>query len=482
MTLAGELRTLLGEATAAASEEHRVALGQLSRKLDRPLRVALAGRMKAGKSTLLNALIGERLAPTDASECTRLVTWYEHASEYRVSAEPRDGEHRDLPFRRAADGQLEIDLSGIDEGEVARLVVGWPSARLREMTLIDTPGLDSLSTHAGRTTDALAARGGGEREADAVVYLMRHAHRSDIAFLEAFHGPGAGQGTPVNSIAVLSRADEIGAGRLDALDSARWIARRYETDPRVRGLASTVVSVASLLAETAATLEEREAESLRLLARESLSTVESLVLSADHFRAPGPGPLTIELREELLARFGMFGVRFAIDAYHNGQWASAADLPRMLSARSGLPTLRDAIQGRFAARSRQLVSRSVLIELGRLAESGAFGPAIVRRLEELQSGAHEFAELAMLDLALSGDAGFSDDERTEAERVTAASSLAVRAGCEPEATSSAIQAAAIAGVARWRERAANPLATRSTVWCAETMARCFEGLYGAAAT
>ena len=39
-----------------------------------PLRVAIAGRTKAGKSTLLNALVGERLATTDAGECTRIVT------------------------------------------------------------------------------------------------------------------------------------------------------------------------------------------------------------------------------------------------------------------------------------------------------------------------------------------------------------------------------------------------------------------------
>ena len=48
-------------------------------RLDEPLRVAIAGKVKAGKSTLLNALVGEQVAPTDAGECTRVVTWYRAA-------------------------------------------------------------------------------------------------------------------------------------------------------------------------------------------------------------------------------------------------------------------------------------------------------------------------------------------------------------------------------------------------------------------
>ncbi|NLH68587.1 MAG: GTP-binding protein, partial [Brooklawnia sp.] len=46
-------------------------LVDLENRLQEPLRVAIAGIVKAGKSTLLNALLGEQIAPTDAGECTR---------------------------------------------------------------------------------------------------------------------------------------------------------------------------------------------------------------------------------------------------------------------------------------------------------------------------------------------------------------------------------------------------------------------------
>ena len=55
-------------------------------------------------------------------------------------------------------------------------------------TLIDTPGLASLSTASSRTLGFLSSDDERPTEADAVVYLLRHVHASDLRFLEAFHG------------------------------------------------------------------------------------------------------------------------------------------------------------------------------------------------------------------------------------------------------------------------------------------------------
>ena len=76
-------------------------------RVDGALRIAIAGRVKAGKSTLLNALVGERLAPTDAGECTKVVTWYQHGATYEVTAVGYDGRSTSVPFRRV-DGALSF--------------------------------------------------------------------------------------------------------------------------------------------------------------------------------------------------------------------------------------------------------------------------------------------------------------------------------------------------------------------------------------
>ena len=149
------------------------------------------------------------------------MTWYRNAIGYRVVAGLHDGSRRDLTFSRR-DGALDIDLAGLDVADVDRLDVGWPSAKLADLTLIDTPGLASATEGTSeRTERALLDDGEGPGEADAVLYLMRHLHRSDVGFLEAFMDRSVAHASPINAIVVLSRADEIGAARPDALDSAR---------------------------------------------------------------------------------------------------------------------------------------------------------------------------------------------------------------------------------------------------------------------
>ncbi len=320
MTFVTQVAELVTTATgiyAGTPGQHRVE--EIGARLAGPLRVAIAGKVKAGKSTLLNALVGEELAPTDAGECTRVPWWFRDGLTYRVTLRPRVGSPEAARFTRT-DGALEVDLGDLDAGDLDSIDVEWPSRALRALTLIDTPGIASATpalTHAAERFFSPDDERAGP--ADAVIYLMRHLHAADVGFLESFADDAFAGSTPVNTIAVLSRADELGVGRLDAMESAARVAGRYRQDRRLARLCQTVVPVAGLLAQAAVTMREDEYRLFRRLAELPDAELEELLLSVDRFsQRPGPAPAAD--RVTLLRRFGIFGTRTAVQIIRGGRW------------------------------------------------------------------------------------------------------------------------------------------------------------------
>jgi hypothetical protein len=476
-----EVRRIVGIARiAAVGTDQAEAVETVGRRLDEPLRVAIAGRVKAGKSTLLNALVGERLAATDAGECTRIVTWYRHALGYGVTADLRPEGRSDLAFRRE-DGLLHIDLGSFEVDEIERIDVGWPSSKLESMTLIDTPGLGSANEGtSARTTAALLDTGvEGPAEADAVLYLMRHLHHGDARFLEAFMDHTIAHASPVNAVVVLSRADEIGAARPDALDSARSIAERYAADPRVRELASGVLPVAGLLAETGATLRQEQFDWVRRIAGLDEATRSDLLTSVDRFRDAERNPLGEEIREELLARLGLYGLRLAVRLVAEGSVDTANELSGALLEESGIRSLQRVLAEAYAARASLLKARSALVALRAI--GGATGSRdVLDAIDRLEASSGALGLLRLQHLVLAGYLELRDGERQEVEQLWANGDGATRVGLAAGAEAAAVRAAALAGVERWRARAGNPLSDRRTIEAAEIISRAYEEIYAGA--
>ncbi|WP_127508759.1 dynamin family protein [Actinoplanes solisilvae] len=454
MTLLSRTRELLDQAVGATGDPRLV---RARHRLDEPLRVAIAGKLKAGKSTLLNALIGEGVAPTDAGECTRLVTWYADGPGYMAMCHLRDGRAEDRPFVRR-DGALRIDL-GHPIDDVDRLTVRVPSARLRRHTLIDTPGIESLSTEV--SARASTVHGG----ADAVVYLLRHLHGGDVRFLETFQG---GVGTPVNVVGVLSRADEIGGCRLDAMTAAARVAARYTSDERLRRLCPVVVPVAGLLGAAGATLREDEYRALAQVAALPMDDIVELLLTADRFAA-------IDDRRRLLGRLGLFGVRLSARLIREGEVTDAAGLATALTSHSGISSLRAVLATHIEGRADVLKARTALAALDDCLPPGS---PLIAAAERIRAGAHEFVELRLLHDLRSGRLGVADDRRGELDLLLggAGGSPRDRLGLPSSAPPEEIADAARAAQARWQRLAEHPLSSRDVRAAARAAARTCEGI------
>src|SRR4051812_5562499 len=233
---------------------------------DPQLRIAVLGRVSSGKSTCVNALLGRRLAPTDASECTRVVTCFRYGQQPSAVAHLRGGGLRDLP-ESAVDGGVP-DLPASAE-EVAYLEIRLPAAPLREVTLIDTPGVSSADSDVSQQTHELVSTRttGSLPTPDAVAFVLNQTLKEDEhRLLQDVDRSNTLMPASVQTVGILAKADLIGAGGPGAWTAARTLARSITRENRA--LLAIVVPVMSLLAETGncARLTEKDAYLVRRLA------------------------------------------------------------------------------------------------------------------------------------------------------------------------------------------------------------------------
>lgn len=478
--LAGTVRAYRTDPAYAQRPDLHNELEWIGRRLNQPIRIALAGTLKAGKSTLVNALVGEDIAPTDATEATRIVTWFRNGPTPRVTANHRGGRRSNVPITRdPADRGLTFDFASLDPNDVVDLDVDWPAAELIDTTIIDTPGTSSLNRDVSERTLRLLVPDDGVPRVDAVVFLLRTLNAADIALLKQIGTLVGGSSGALGVIGVASRADEIGAGRIDAMLSAKDVATRFTAEMDKTGICQAVVPVSGLLALTGRTLRQSEFVALEKLAGVDAAELTKAMLSVDRFvREDAALPVDAATRAALLDRFGMFGIRISIAVLRAGISDSVALADELLE-RSGLIALRDVIDQQFAQRSDLLKAHTALVSLRRFVEANPIyaAPYILADIDPLLADTHAFEELRLLSLLRSRQTTLNDDEMASLRRIIGGSGTdaASRLGLQPDAPYDGPRAA-FAAAQRWRRRADHPLndpfttrACRAAVRSAEAM-------------
>jgi hypothetical protein len=441
------LRSQVGEHTAAG-------LRGVLLRLSAPLQVAVAGRVSSGKSTLVNALIGRRVAATDVGECTRLVTRFRYGTTDRVEVVFRDGRTHTLPFE--ADGSIPSAL-GVDLAEVSHLEAYLTSAVLRDLTVVDTPGLGSPDAASAARAEAALGAGrhrkpddGADGEldavsasavagAEAVFYVFTQAVRADdqealAAFSAATAGREAG---PVNVIAVLNKADTVAPESVDGADDDVWRAARSLADKQLTTLkprVATVVPVIGLLAETAESGEftSADAEALRQLLALEPTVLETMLVSADLFTT-WDAPVPTAARMRLLERLDLYGIRCALAALIAEPNLAAGELRRLLLDASGLAELRGRLHAVFTARADGIKAAAALASVTALAHASG-DPGERQRVHDAieavlaKPEAHQLRLLEALTLVSSGAVTMPDDLAEEVLRVGATPDVAEQLG------------------------------------------------------
>ncbi|MFG3714650.1 dynamin family protein [Micromonospora sp. NPDC047730] len=453
---------------ATAALRHQLA------RLEQPLRLAVAGPWRSGKSTMLNAIMGEEVAPVGDADGTDVFTWYEDAPQPRALAYSTSHPPQELAMVKSATG-MRVDLVGWRAGELRDIVVRWPTRALRQVTLIDTPAITGVDEH-GRAPvmDRVL------RDADAVLYLTRDGRGTDLRVLETSRESAVGQAAPVNVVLVLSRADETGGGRIDALITARRLARRQYRDPRVNALCVDTVACSGLIGLAGRVLSESDFAVLAQLARVPREALEPHLLSADRFAGGKlPVPLDAEVRAALLDRLGLFGVRLATTLVRTG-CDNRAKLSAELIRRSGLTDLRESVNRLLIDRRDALKARSAMVAVEALlrAEPEPGTDELLTMLEQILAGAHEFQELRLLAALRNTRLGFDTGLAEEARRLVGGDGvgLAARLGVEHDATTQQLWDVAADAQWSWRNRAEDSSLRLTQRRGAQVVVRSCEGI------
>ncbi|GAA3542866.1 GTPase [Amycolatopsis ultiminotia] len=364
-------------------------------------------------------------------------------------------DHLDEPLRVGVTG-----AAGTGKSTLTSALGDWPSRPLRDLELVDDP------SPATRT--------------DASIRLLRHLEPDELAGLRPTTTSTFARQTAVDTVLVLARADETGAGRIDALLSAKQLARRaWREDPLCSGFQG-VIAVAGQLAYGARAFTEDEFELLAAFAAVPREELERYLISVDAFTDPAfPGPVSAETRRSLVTRFGLFGLKLALTLIRTG-CDNRLKLSNELVRRSGLGELQDTVAGCFAARAEVLRARTAVISLETVlqAEPRPHSDRLAARVERFSATAHDFRELRLIADIRGGRTALSGDPADEAAKLMGAQGTAPeeRLGLEIGSDPGAVYDAGLDAVLRWRHEAERPDRPPAERAAAHVVVRSVEGV------
>jgi hypothetical protein len=471
-------------ADRASAPDLRQELLRIVTRLEEPIQVAVAGRMKAGKSTLVNALLGRQIAPTAATECTKVVARYVYADVEAVRVTPVSG--TTYSVAPSSIGGPPDDLGRTAE-EIDHITVAMTTSRRRDYTLVDTPGLDSASDGVSATTersllgDPASAR--AVSQVDGLLYLMPHPGDGDVNFLREFATvfDGSRLGA-INILGVLSKIDQLDdAGRSDPREAAGKLATRKGEE--LLGCVDRVVPVSGLVAQAAlaggfrehhTTWIRRLAESEPTDLRQALRGVQRF-LQADHLR------LEEHARVELVRAIGLWGVGEAVLAFRGGT-VTTIGLIAHLRELSNIDELVGAINGRLFDGAALVRTASALADMERVVYRAADGrdrtlrDGLVQELAEIRAtpAFHRITEIQVLRRFDPERSRLSDAQKADVNRVLRESDARAKLCISPTAGPGEVREAAAEKAREWRGVENGPRTRRPDQATAAVLRRTYE--------
>lgn len=191
----------LPERGPAAMVAHFQKLMTVRNALERPLRIAVCGENNAGKSTLINALIGDNIATTNYFEFTFCPMVFSYGEDASARIDYDSGDKEQIDLESVNERILAIQASGASH-TVRRVSVHMPIDSLKKYELADVPGVGATDRNEHLSHAFM-------NEVDAVLFVINGTLlgqkdlTEDIADLNKLFGSVA---------VVVNKIDQIGSG------------------------------------------------------------------------------------------------------------------------------------------------------------------------------------------------------------------------------------------------------------------------------
>lgn len=349
----------------------------LKERASMPCELAVAGRVKAGKSSFLNALLGEELAMVGTTETTATINYFKYG-------EPLDKEHPVLVVwedgkeewqTRAFLDSLQGNTTEVLEkaSKIDHLEYYVNKKILEKITLVDTPGTNALvDEHNQRTQDYFSDSLRKKHHEQSV----RLKERADAVIIVVGHVPTASNNDIIanftddtrafNAMGIMSKIDN------EDLTTEEWRKRCSSYSDMMRQHLSTILPVSASMDMAIESLERRnKLQYIQQIVQQVTkpNDFERLFANSTKYFSQHPAyinlfnkyGITESMREPLMCGITDYPVfyRIAKELYYH----SIDEAKANIRAYSGMQEVWTVINKQFLNRSRIIRCASILKEV-----------------------------------------------------------------------------------------------------------------------
>ena len=360
---------------------------RLRRKLLQPCILAVGGKVKAGKSSFINALLGKQLAKVGELETTATINMFRHISEATPGYSPERPvkvvwENGSSTWETAGfmDSLQGNDLETLRRAEgISHLEFYEDDPLLRELTLVDTPGTDAVVGEDGNAHQDVTDRFFGLRQkhneqtnaemagADAVIYLVGAVPNAPSKrFLEDFRAVSS-EASALNALGVLSKVDideQLLENRLNQAESVAGILHDelYTVIPISAGLHDVVEEQFEHFAQLQAWIKQMPPKAFKFFMRSDRDYLTDNKVYLDAiYKGESTVPPSVSEREQMKKGIQWSLFRTISNILYETENVSSA--VALLKEISNIESVRKTVNDCFFNRSKILRCNSVLHSL-----------------------------------------------------------------------------------------------------------------------